>query len=168
MAVSELVGFPLSSLLCKWETGVPGVSPWWDTCVSYLYLQSYVTNLCMFLSLVSKTLMWCRRQELIAFVQPNQCSCSLNLWWKISVSDEPPKWHLCHAAAGISMAAYRYFSLLMFLQPPSLCSSKMQIFLALPFLPLQMLLSKYVLMILQMLSLKVFRWDFSHVSVLAA
>lgn len=87
----------------------PNVTPWWDTCASCLYLQSYVSDMCMFLSLVSKTLIWCRRQlfKLIAVVQPNHCSCSLKIWWKMSVSDEPPKWCLCHAAARISMATSR-------------------------------------------------------------
>lgn len=143
-------------------------------CLLSISSELFLSCMCMW----AKIQVWCRRQELIASDQPNWMQLQRKaLTENVSCQRAPPpsKWHLYTSCPvlqqGFQWPAIDFFFLsIMSLQPGSLSSSEMQILLALLLLPLQRLLSKYMHTILQVLSAKVFGWDFSKgsVSILAA
>lgn len=118
-------------------------------------------TVCIFFNPVSKIQGWSRCRKLVGVGQPNQMRChSLSCDRKSQSSVRPPQhfyasWPVLQW--GSQWAAIHFFS-------SCLCSlilsSRMRVLLA---LPLQRLLPRH--MMLQVLSAKVFRWDFSNGSV---
>lgn len=160
-----------------WLEQKPSVSPWLDIHVSSLYLQSYFCHACVcFIIQWAKYKCDVKGRSLMAIDQPNWMQLQpKDLTENVSHQWALPKWQL-YASCPILLQRSQWPAIDFFLFLSCLCSlvlylvPKCKFYLACCCCLCKGYFPEYMQIILQVLSAKVYGWDFSNgsVSILAA